>query len=180
MLRKILSVAALVIMAMAVFHATEPEMRSEQKKPVPAITVRLSDAELSKEKYDVRKRIELKEAVKVAAAKKAHRKVIASKSTYTQSYRGGWRTAKASWYGAECYGHHTADGTLYGANTWCVANKTLPLGTIIEIRYRGKTVQVPVKDRGPYVTGREFDLSAAVARALGFTGVQSIEWRIVR
>jgi len=94
--------------------------------------------------------------------------------------RGEWRRAVASWYGAECYGNRTADGTLYGPDTWCLAHKSLPLGTIVEIRYKGRTVRVPVKDRGPYVPGREFDLSAAVARALGFSGVQTIEWRLAR
>ena len=94
--------------------------------------------------------------------------------------RGEWRHAVASWYGAECYGNRTADGTLYGPNTWCVAHRTLPLGAVVEIRYKDKTIRVPVKDRGPYVAGREFDLSAAVARVLGFTGVHEIEWRVVR
>ena len=94
--------------------------------------------------------------------------------------RGEWKRAVASWYGPGLYGNRTADGTLYGPETWCVAHRSLHLGTIVEIRYRGKTVRVPVKDRGPYVAGREFDLSAAVAKELGFSGVHAIEWRLAR
>lgn len=91
---------------------------------------------------------------------------------------GGWRTATASWYGPGLYGNRTADGTTFTADTWCVAHKTLPFGTVVQITYGGKTVDVPVRDRGPYTPGREFDLSAAVARSLGFSGVHAIEWRI--
>lgn len=90
----------------------------------------------------------------------------------------GWRTATASWYGPGLYGNTTADGTTFTADTWCVAHKTLPFGTVVQITYGGKTVDVPVRDRGPYVAGREFDLSAAVARSLGFSGVHPIEWRV--
>ncbi len=92
---------------------------------------------------------------------------------------GTWRRAKASWYGPGLYGNKTADGTHYTPETWCVAHKTLPLGTMVEIRYSGKTVQVPVKDRGPFTPGRELDLSNAVRLALGFEGVQTVEWRVV-
>ena len=91
----------------------------------------------------------------------------------------GWKTATASMYGPGLYGNTTADGTLFTADTWCVAHKTLPFGTMVQIRYGGKTVDVPVRDRGPYTPGREFDLSAAVARSLGFSGVHPIEWRIL-
>lgn len=91
----------------------------------------------------------------------------------------GWSTAKASWYGSECYGHNTANGTPYTPDAWGVAHKSLPFGTLIEISYDGKTVTAPVFDRGPFVAGRAFDLSAAVARSLGFSGVQTISWRVV-
>ncbi len=96
----------------------------------------------------------------------------------TPDSSGDWHTAYASWYGSECYGNPTADGTIYGPDSWGVAHRALPLGTVIEIRYGGAVVQAPVFDRGPFVYGREFDLSAAVARALGFSGVQEIEWRL--
>ena len=52
-----------------------------------------------------------------------------------------------------------------------VANKTLPCGTLVTLRYDGRTVRVAVIDRGPYVAGREFDLTEATKQALGFGGV---------
>jgi hypothetical protein len=56
-----------------------------------------------------------------------------------------------------------------------VANKSLPCGTKVTIRYHGRTVVAPVIDRGPYVGNREFDLTGATARALHFDGVGTIQ-----
>lgn len=92
---------------------------------------------------------------------------------------GTWQTAKASWYGPECFGNNTANGTPYTPEAWGVAHKSLPFGTMVEITYNGQAVTAPVFDRGPFVAGRTFDLSAAVARALGFSGVQTIKYRVV-
>jgi rare lipoprotein A (peptidoglycan hydrolase) len=58
-------------------------------------------------------------------------------------------------------------GTL-GPSTLGVAHKTLPCGTKLRLRYGSRTVAVRVIDRGPYVGGREFDLTAATKAALGF------------
>jgi rare lipoprotein A len=55
-----------------------------------------------------------------------------------------------------------------------VANKTLPCGTEVTLRYDGRTVRVAVIDRGPYVAGREFDLTEATKQALGFGGVGEV------
>lgn len=77
----------------------------------------------------------------------------------------------ASWYGG---GGQTACGSYLTSATMGVANKTLPCGTLVTIRYGGRTVTVPVIDRGPYVAGREFDLTEATKRALGFEGVGEV------
>jgi len=76
-----------------------------------------------------------------------------------------YRLAEASWYGGG--GSLACGGSLTSA-TLGVANKTLPCGTLITLRYRDRSVRVPVVDRGPYVAGREFDLTEATKRALGF------------
>ncbi len=49
-----------------------------------------------------------------------------------------------------------------------MANKTLPCGTLVTLHYGNRTIRVPVIDRGPYVAGRDFDLTEATKRALGF------------
>jgi len=76
-----------------------------------------------------------------------------------------YRLAQASWYGG---GGQLACGGELTSTTMGVANKTLPCGTLVTLRYDGHTVRVPVIDRGPYVAGREFDLTQATKQALGF------------
>jgi hypothetical protein len=82
-----------------------------------------------------------------------------------------FRLAEASWYGG---GGSLACGGSLTSSTMGVANKTLPCGTLITLRYDGRTVRVPVVDRGPYVEGREFDLTEATKDALGFGGVGEV------
>jgi rare lipoprotein A len=82
-----------------------------------------------------------------------------------------YRLAEASWYGGG--GSLACGGSLTSA-TMGVANKTLPCGTLVTLRYEGRTVRVPVVDRGPYVAGREFDLTEATKQALGFGGVGQV------
>jgi rare lipoprotein A len=84
---------------------------------------------------------------------------------------GSYELAGASWYGG---GGETACGSYLTSETMGVANKTLPCGTPVTIRYHGRTVTVDVIDRGPYVEGREFDLTEATKRALGFEGVADV------
>lgn len=80
-----------------------------------------------------------------------------------------FREAGASWYND---GGNTACGfhASYG-----VANRTLPCGTKVAIRYNGRSVTATVDDRGPYVGGRDWDLNQTTAAALGFGGV-GIVW----
>ena len=81
-----------------------------------------------------------------------------------------YRVALASWYGPGFYGNRTGCGGRLGYGQLGVAHKTLPCGTRVTLRYRGRRVRVPVMDRGPYVGAREYDLTAATARKLRFRG----------
>ncbi len=82
-----------------------------------------------------------------------------------------YRLAQASWYGG---GGGLACGGELTSTTMGVANKTLPCGTLVTLRYGERTVQVRVIDRGPYVPGREFDLTEATKQALGFGDVGEV------
>lgn len=82
-----------------------------------------------------------------------------------------YREVVASWYGG---GGGLACGGELTSATMGVANRTLPCGTLVTLRYGGRTVRVPVVDRGPYVEGREFDLTEATKEALGFEGVGEV------
>jgi rare lipoprotein A len=73
----------------------------------------------------------------------------------------------ASWYGPTLYGHGTACGEKLTKQILGVANKTLPCGEQVALYYHGRTLIVPVVDRGPYVKGRRYDLTYATAKALG-------------
>jgi rare lipoprotein A len=79
--------------------------------------------------------------------------------------------AEASYYGPGLYGGALACGGSLEPGTLGVANKTLPCGAKVKLRYRGRTITVPVVDRGPYVAGRDFDLTAATKERLGFPDV---------
>jgi peptidoglycan lytic transglycosylase len=71
-------------------------------------------------------------------------------------------------------GTRTACGQMLRETTLGVANKTLPCGTKITLFYAGKTITVPVIDRGPYRKGYTWDLTTATADRLGFEGIGTV------
>lgn len=85
-----------------------------------------------------------------------------------------YRLAGASYYGPGIFGNGVACGGTLLPGTMGVAHKTLPCGTKVKLRYHGRTVTVPVIDRGPYVAGRDYDLTWAVKLKLGFPGVGNV------
>lgn len=78
-------------------------------------------------------------------------------------------TMKASWYGPGFHGRKTANGELYDQMSYTAAHKSLKFGTLLKITNlrNNKSVVVRINDRGPYVQGRDLDLSKASALALG-------------
>ncbi len=91
-----------------------------------------------------------------------------------------WRTAEYSWYGPGFYGSGTACGQTYSRTILGVANKTLPCGTRVTLRNpnNGRSITVRVIDRGPYVSGRPFDLSRGTCEYLRNCYTSTIEWRL--
>jgi rare lipoprotein A len=92
--------------------------------------------------------------------------------------------ALASWYGVPFHGRQMANGDIFDMHDHStVAHKTLPLGTKVRIRNpkNNAEIKVVVRDRGPYVGKREFDLSMAGAEKLGIKerGVDWIEYRVL-
>jgi rare lipoprotein A len=85
-----------------------------------------------------------------------------------------YRQAGASYYGPGLYGNGVACGGTLTPSTLGVANKTLPCGTMVKLRYHGHSITVPVIDRGPYVAGRDYDLTEATRDKLGFPGVDTL------
>ncbi len=76
---------------------------------------------------------------------------------------------EASWYGSWHHGRPTASGARFDEHALTAAHPTLPLGTRATVTNlaTGASVEVVVNDRGPYVYGRDIDLSRAAAQAIG-------------
>jgi rare lipoprotein A len=77
----------------------------------------------------------------------------------------------ASWYGPGFHGHETASGETFDQHALTAAHRTLPLGTEAKVTNleTGQSVHVTINDRGPYVQGRQLDLSQAAAKQIGLT-----------
>ena len=88
-------------------------------------------------------------------------------------------TAVTSWYGPGFDGRGTASGQVFNAVDYTCASRTLPFGTVLALTLGDQRVIVYVNDRGPYVEGRDLDLSAGAARALGFWGVTQVHAEII-
>lgn len=92
----------------------------------------------------------------------------------------GWQRARVSWYGPGFIGNTMAGGGTLEWGSMVVAHRSLPFGTRIEFAYNGNTCVAVVQDRGPFVGGRTFDLGPGTAAALGFSGVGTVDYRILR
>ena len=86
-----------------------------------------------------------------------------------------YRRAAVSWYGPGLYGNALSCGGRLEPGTLGVAHKTLPCGAHVTLRRGHRVVRVKVVDRGPFVAGREFDLTAATRARLHFAGVGSVQ-----
>lgn len=90
------------------------------------------------------------------------------------------QTGVASWYGPGFHGRRTASGEIYNQYDLTAAHQTLPLGSrvIVTNLENGRSVEVSINDRGPFVKGRIIDLSYAAARTLGMVRPGTIPVRI--
>lgn len=80
--------------------------------------------------------------------------------------------AVASWYGPDFHGRPTASGEIFDMNAFTCAHREYPLGSKLRVTYlsNDKTTSCLVNDRGPFIDGRDLDLSYAVAKELGLIG----------
>ena len=91
--------------------------------------------------------------------------------------------ATASWYGPGFHGRTTANGEMYNQWGLTAAHKTLPFGTRVRVTntQTDKSIIVRINDRGPFIDGREFDLSRSAAAAVGLIkpGVAELKFEIL-
>jgi rare lipoprotein A (peptidoglycan hydrolase) len=89
----------------------------------------------------------------------------------------------ASWYGADYHGKAMANGDFYNMYAPTIAHKDLPLGTRVELENKetGVKVQAVVTDRGPFIAGRDIDLSYGLAKVLSLEkkGVGKLTMRVL-
>jgi rare lipoprotein A len=89
----------------------------------------------------------------------------------------------ASWYGEAFHGNPTASGEIYDMYGMSAAHRIMPLGSMIRVTHleNGRTVQVKVNDRGPFVRGRVLDLSYGAALALDMVrqGTAPVRFQVV-
>jgi rare lipoprotein A (peptidoglycan hydrolase) len=92
-----------------------------------------------------------------------------------------WRfDSNISWYGPGFYGKRTACGYALTQSIVGVAHKTLPCGTKVTFKNpaNGRVVTARVVDRGPYVSGRQWDLTGGLCQALGHCYTGSLYWKL--
>ena len=87
------------------------------------------------------------------------------------------QTGIASWYQM---GTKTANGERYNPDGMTAAHRSLPFGTIVEVKNlrNGRTVRLRINDRGPFIGGRIIDVSRGGARALGLMGSGTAKVRV--
>ena len=88
------------------------------------------------------------------------------------------REMVASYYGRDFAGEATATGEPFDPEGYTAAHKSLPLGTELRVSYGGESVRVVVNDRGPYIAGRDIDLSLAAAQEIGLVEPGSAPVRV--
>lgn len=101
--------------------------------------------------------------------------------TFAEMYKAN---AEASYYADKFHGRKTASGEIFNMYDFTAAHKTLPFNTTLKITNisNGKSVTVRVNDRGPFVQGREIDLSKAAAQKLDMisTGTAQVSIEILQ
>ncbi len=93
-------------------------------------------------------------------------------------------TGRASWYGKDFHGRRTASGESFDRQDFTGAHRTLPFGTVVRVTNlrNGRSTEVRINDRGPFVANRIIDLSYAAARQIGMTarGVAQVKLEAVQ
>ena len=89
------------------------------------------------------------------------------------------KTMNASWY---MHGKRTANGERFNPNGLTAAHRNLPFGTMLHLTHGNKTAIVRINDRGPFINGRQLDLSRGAAQQLGCirSGSCKVTYRVVK
>jgi hypothetical protein len=119
-------------------------------------------------------RLELRVVTEVSTTTSGTAVAASSLASTSPAMLSVYRAVGATWYGPGFYGRHTACGETLTRVLVGVADRTLPCGTPVSLSYEGRTLTVPVIDRGPYAHGVTLDLTHAAAAELGMTETSQI------
>lgn len=121
------------------------------------------------------------ESYNMANIKRGHEDDLNDGETVPEKF---YQKGLASWYGREFHGKTTASGEKFDMNDMTAAHKTLPFGTIVEVKNleNGKSVKLKINDRGPYRGNRILDLSFAGAKEIGIvkTGEANVGIKVLK
>ncbi len=162
---------------------TRKHARSDASRQVRTASRRASRTRKGKAVYAYRSR-RVTEQNRVATAQKSKRSRRAASSKTRRSRRsvpvGTTLNGLASYYWQP---QRVASGGWFNPKAMTAAHKTLPFGTKVRVtnKRNGRSVEVTINDRGPYVAGRIIDLSDAAAGAIGMkkAGVVPVEVQVV-
>lgn len=163
-------------------------MLAEQERLITQLTQEAQQALLATRKQDADTRRRWKDSsipdgttIARAEATVLPDRVFLCSAYMPRTYRttGQAFSAVCSWYGNEFDGRPTASGQIFNEDDFTCASKTLPFGTVLALTRGERRIIVVVNDRGPFIAGRDLDLSKAAAAALGFSGVASVETEII-
>lgn len=110
--------------------------------------------------------------------------LAAACATTPKAQPGGELKGLASWYGQEYAGRTTANGEIFDPMKLTAAHRTLPFGTLVDVRNpkNARSVAVRINDRGPFVGNRIIDLSYAAALQIELVeaGVGPVELKVLK
>ncbi len=164
------------------------QMLAEQETLIAELTEEAQQALLSARKQDAETRERWKNSsvpngssIARAEALVLPDRVFICSAYMPRTYRttGTAFSAVCSWYGNEFDGRPTASGQIFNEDDFTCASRTLPFGTVLALTRGEKRIIVVVNDRGPFIAGRDLDLSKAAAAALGFSGVSTVQAEVV-
>jgi rare lipoprotein A len=107
--------------------------------------------------------------------------ILLGATNCTRKTRDQVQTGVASWYGHPFDGRLTANGETYDMEKMTAAHRTFPFGTVLRVENlgNGKTTEVRINDRGPFVQNRIIDLSHAAAQAIAMPGIADVRLRVI-
>lgn len=106
--------------------------------------------------------------------------VMGQSYTPVASHEGFVEEGIASWYGPKFHGKKTSNGEIFNMYAMTAAHRVLPMNTMVRVTNldNGKTADLRINDRGPFVGNRIIDLSFAAAREIDMIGPGTAKVRV--